>query len=226
MKRWLVSLPAAALFSCVAFGSNIVLNPGFETGDFTNWTNTNGNWEVETSSGGVVPHSGTYYADTGCVGAPCLTTGADGAFFFQDLPTTIGDTYTISFWYDLGNTTCTDECVGEGPSDDPNDTFAELEATWGATTIFNVIADDVPDQGWVNFTINAVATSTSTQLEFFGRQDPAQLGVDDVCVDLAGGSCGGEAAVPEPAALLLSGSGLAGFGFLALQRRRRFLKRG
>jgi hypothetical protein len=55
-------------------------------------------WAVVTDT----PHSGTYDADTGCVGATCISTPI--AFLFQDFCTTPGATYTFSFWYDLGPT--------------------------------------------------------------------------------------------------------------------------
>jgi hypothetical protein len=212
MKKLLLLLSIAALLSSAALGSNLVLNPGFETGDFTNWTLRTGiptPWGVTTVGDSVSPHTGSYFADGTCVGAGCLD-NSSGSYFYQDLPTLPGDTYTISFWYDLGDT-----IVGGGG-------LAELKVGWGLGPLFilDATADDQPDQGWVHFTINEMATSAGTQLVFLGRQDPATLGVDDVCVDLAGGACGNAAVSPEPDSLVLSGCGLARIGFLALRRSR------
>jgi hypothetical protein len=205
MKNWLLPLSLAALLPCACFGNNIVANPGFETGDLTAWTTDD--WPAVNTAGGLVPHSGSYLADSACEGSVCLNP-ATGAYLYQDLSTTTGTAYTISFWYDMGDTVC----VGCASA------FAELRVQWGSTIIFDTTANDQPDAGWVNFTITETATSGSMELEFLGRQDPGFLGIDDVCVDVAGGACGSSSAVPEPTSLLLSGASLAGFALVALKR--------
>ena len=70
---------AALLLLVVLFSTGSVLraglvtNGGFASGDFTGWTQ--GGWYVETSNLGITgPHSGNYYADTGCVGSDWITT--------------------------------------------------------------------------------------------------------------------------------------------------------
>jgi len=209
LRKWM--LPFAVLFSTAAFGTNIVQNPGFELGDFTGWTAVG--FTVSTGVEGVVPHSGTFYADTGCPGANCINVPTSS--ILQVLATTSGDTYTISFWYDLGNTFCT--ICTPGPPDDPSNTFAELKVLWGGVTILDATQNDLPDAGYVLFTANVLATSNSMQLQFLGRQDPAQLGVDDVCVTAFGGDCSAPI-VPEPTPLLLSAAGIAALGILALRR--------
>src|SRR5579872_6551918 len=74
-----------------AAGANVVANPGFESG-LTDWTGS-----ADWGSGNFAVHSGTLEAYTQCVGAPCIT--GPTSFLYQDLATTAGQTYDLSFWY-------------------------------------------------------------------------------------------------------------------------------
>jgi hypothetical protein len=206
MRVGFVALSMGLVCASAAFAGNIVLNPGFETGDFTSWTGGN-RWEVATNDD-VFPHSGSFYADTGCVGAGCI---AGSATFSQTLTTVIGQNYTFSFFYDLGETSDGEE----------GDDFAELVAQWNGATVLDATATDVPDAGYVLFSVNEIASSTSSTIQFFGRQDPDELGVDDVCVDLAGGACAGQSGVPEPGSMFLFGGGLAVLALFGARRRSR-----
>ena len=214
MRKWL--LLTAVLCSPVAFGTNLIQNPGFELGSFSGWTVSD--WAIETGTDGLVPNSGTFYADSGCAVSTCISGPA--SFIFQTLATTSGQTYTVSFWYDLGFTNCGGGCVPVLP-DDPNGTLSELQVLWGGATLLDAVqSTPQPNAGWVLFTANVLATSNSMTLEFLGRQDPARLGIDDVCVDVVGGVCG---AVPEPPGFVLSCTGIAALGMLGLYTR--FLRR-
>jgi hypothetical protein len=60
----------------LSIGQNIVLNGGFETGDFTDWTlNTNGvqgDTIVDNGGTGISPHAGNYYAAFGKMGLSAI----------------------------------------------------------------------------------------------------------------------------------------------------------
>ena len=192
-----VSVPAA-------FGANIVLNPGFETGDFTDWGN-NG-WFVDTS-GGLNPNgpfAGSYFASTGCVGTTCITNdvGAQspqGAWIYQDLATTASTAYTLSFEFSSDGTPMELQVLWDGN--------VALDLTGLAAGPYNL------------YTVGGlVATSSTTRLEFLGRQDPGYNAVEGVCVSTST-DCSTASAVPEPVSFALTGFGLAALGLARFRRR-------
>src|SRR5579875_1131823 len=122
-------LPAIALALGLAANSpaaNLVTNGDFETGDLTGWTaSTNAaNWSVfsaATSPNGKSPSSGTYFVQAGCIGDDCINgTPAQQDFLFQDIATTPGDSYTLTFAFESSGTPM------------------ELEVLFGGDTVFDL----------------------------------------------------------------------------------------
>jgi hypothetical protein len=163
----------------------------------------------------VVAHAGMFYADTGCDAPACISDPT--LAFSQTLTTVAGQNYTFSFFYDLGNSTC-NGCSGS--PDDPTDSLSELVAQWNGTTVLDAAVHNQPDGGYVLFSVTEMATSISTTISFSGRQDPAHLGVDDVCVDLTSGTCPVASGVPEPGSMFLFSGGLTALALAAYARRR------
>ena len=181
-----------------ASAANVVQNPGFETGDFTDWTAQY--WAVTTGYSGEVPFAGSYYAYTGCVGASCIT-GASfpQASLSQTLATTAGRTYTLTFEFMTLYGT-------------PN----ELDVLWNGASVLDL--GPVGTLGVISsyglYTVlNLSAISSSSTLTFLGRQDPGYDALDNVDVELSG--TGG---VPEPSTWLLMGGAL--LPLLRAARRR------
>lgn len=89
MKK-IYSFLAASLLSTGIFAQNLVVNPSFESG-LSNWT-------TGPSTSYTTPTLVTTDANTGTnsaqYSAVTATTG-----FYQEVPVTAGNTYTISFWY-------------------------------------------------------------------------------------------------------------------------------
>jgi hypothetical protein len=201
-QRYRVGFVAALFISALAvsspaLASNIVLNPGFETDDLAPWVGNGSSntlpWGTTGPSGDA--HTGQFYASMACVGPQCMTPDPDsnGAWLYQDLVTTPGGTYDLSFWY------TPDAAV-------PND-FAVL---WNGVQVLDILNSNTGFTFHLFTVSGLVAPGATTRLEFLGRQDRGFNGLDDVCVDRPGGECAGATAVPEPTSLVLLGSGLVG----------------
>ena len=128
-----VNLSLAAPASDGASGE-LVANGGLETGDFTGWTQT-GN----TGFTGVDMAS----AHSGMFGAFFGPTGSNG-FITQDLTTTVGNLYDLTFWLDSDGGT-------------PN----HFEVSWDGAVVDSI--DDAPEMPYTLFRYpGLVATATST----------------------------------------------------------------
>jgi hypothetical protein len=142
-------------------GPNIVTNGGFETGDFSNWTQVGNITETEVRCQPPAlfptPPEGNCEAFFGPF-------GSDGGIT-QALNTLTGRSYNVSFdlWSDGGT-----------PSD--------FSAFFGGTQLISVV--DRPRGPFGAFSFNLPATSTSTTLAFNFRNDSGFLAFDAVSVSL------------------------------------------
>jgi hypothetical protein len=120
LSRVLVTLVVGAGLASTA-AANLVVNPGFETGNFTGWTQIG-----DTTFTGVdtlSAHSGSFGADMGPIGSL--------GFISQDLAAVAGATYDLTFWLAniadrFGNVT-------------PN----RFEASWNGSVIPASVLDNV-----------------------------------------------------------------------------------
>jgi hypothetical protein len=193
-------LGATMLCAAPACAAELVTNGGFEADPadgsaITSWTVT---------GSGVIDDQ--IFVNTGSHDAAFLDTADDPAngVLSQDLATTAGTDYQLSFWL-------LDE------ASDPGDTFT---VSFGGFT--TVITGDQPGPFFGSvFTFDVAGsniTGASTTLSFQGGLDPATqnfqpINLDDVSV--TGAAAG---VVPEPAAWTLMLSGFFGIGW-ALRRR-------
>ena len=150
--------------------TNLVINGGFETGDFTGWT----------LSGSVAPLSygpQVFVINTAQGGQSAGgfgPVGSDGTLS-QDIQTTAGQHYTLDFW--LAN-------ASGGPND--------FTVKWSGQTLLALVNQSA--QGYTEYTFDVVGTSGTSNLEFDFRQDPSHWSLDSISVTAVGSQA---PAVPE-----------------------------
>jgi hypothetical protein len=200
MKLKLLALTVLAAGSLGISGiasANLLTNGDFETGSFSGWT-TSG-----LTCSGV--GSGFSAATGGCVGydtdtgphsgaaAAYLGTAAGGGVISQSFATVAGDTYLVDFFLATG-------AYQQAAS--PN----SLVVNAGGNVLLSIVNGAA--QGFVHYSYEFLATSSTSSLVFTHGNQPSFFTLDDVSVT----------SVPEPSSLLLMGLGLAGFAFFARRR--------
>lgn len=131
-------------------GSNLVHNGGFETGNFNGWAISGNTGYTNVNT---LEHSGHYAAHLGPI-------GSDG-FLTQHISTAAGQSYVLDFWLQHDG--------GSG-----ND-FSVL---WNGAALLSL--NEVSGQSYTHYTYEVTATSSTTDLVFEYRQDPAYWNLDDV----------------------------------------------
>jgi uncharacterized repeat protein (TIGR03803 family) len=159
-----------------------ILNGGFETGTFTNWTESGDYYYSGVATGSKYAHAGKYGA--------ALETGGAMGFLSQTLSTTLGAVYLISFWLDSPSSTT------------PN----EFQVSWNGNTLLD--KTNLGAIGWTNIQLTAKATAANTTLQFGYLNSYFYFGLDEISVELEGSARPGIAQIAQSGAnLVLSGSG-------------------
>ena len=138
--------------------ANLVTNGDFETGDFTGWTVTPAATNSLIFVTNLPPAHDTQ-------GAAFAAYGSDFDSISQSLATTPGNFYDLSFFYEVQNLGSPDN---------------EFKVFFNGILVFDN-PNAIPGFGTFTFT-NLQATSSSTILEFQGRNPPSYDFLDDVTV--------------------------------------------
>jgi hypothetical protein len=137
--------------------AELVVNGGFETGDFTGWT------AYYTPSGSDM-YVGSNYPHSGLHQALFAASGQYDDSIMQSLTTVPGQSYKIDFW------------LAHPFTDSSN----EFVAIWNAFPLLSLTPASY--FGYTEYTFTKVATDTTTILQFAGRDAPAYFYLDDVSV--------------------------------------------
>jgi hypothetical protein len=199
MKLLTISIIFAGACLAPVHASNLVLNPGFETGDFSSWNVTLAAHGTDLDVNGV-PNTGTSSAAFGG------TTPGSYDTIAQSFNTVAGGSYTFSFFLQVNGGSEEGESARDIPAIDP---IADFQAFWNGNMVLDSSLGNTGDFDFTKFSFTVTATGNDT-IAFSGYNVPAHYYLDDVSVDKG---------TPEPATWALLGSGLAAFG--AIRRRAR-----
>ena len=204
MKRvMLMVVGLGLLLGGQARAGNLIVNGGFETGDFSGWTLlpdpiVHDEWTLVTSANyGITPYEGTYFATF----SNYAYEGASG--FDQTVATVPGQNYVLSFWYTTS------------PDASANNQFT---VTWDSTTLVNMTDFASLNGIWENFTFTVTGTGSDT-VTFSGFENSYADGLDDVTLN--------PRSIPEPSSLVVAMTALPMciVGYRWAQRRRQSLRR-
>lgn len=157
------TLRYAALLACLALASSararagMIVNGGFETGDFTGWTTVPAGSGSDFGVDDSLPHNGGHEAFFAGISI--------GSYdeFSQSVPTVAGTNYAITFWV---------SSIGSGPAD--------LQVDWDGNRILDILNPDAFD--YTRYAFTEIASSSSTPLSFQGYDFFNGILIDDVDV--------------------------------------------
>jgi hypothetical protein len=191
-RAFLVLVVAMVILDAVGqTRADLIVNGGFETGDFAGWTINANSTAVVSNHDNFLPHSGQYFAILG--NYPGL------GMLSQDISDTAGQNYDLSMW------------VGSD-GNRPN----EFKVEWNNTVLYDQtnLPDTRSNSDQYNLWSFTVAGTGSDTLTLF-EESRNFLALDDVSLSPKAAS-----AVPEPSNLTLFCMASVGFAALARVRRK------
>lgn len=153
----LLAIALSSLLGAPTVRANLIINGGFETGNFSGWTLNNGTYAYT-------------HVSLGGRGGPLDYADYSGGLYSMDwisqtIGTTVGASYLIRLYLDS-----------------PGGSITEFKVLFGQTQL--VDSWDMGNSGgWKLFEWTATASTTSTPLAIGLRHDPSHFRLDDISVE-------------------------------------------
>jgi VCBS repeat-containing protein len=160
---------------------NLVVNGGFETGDFSGWSLGNdagkgntiginflvGSASAENQGSGDMAHHGLAEALFGGIGDDVTLSQS------QTVATNAGEHYTVDFWV-MNDTSASPGENGAGAND--------FSASWNGVALMPTIVDAARSSSYTEYEFNVTGVAGHSTLEFSARNDDGYWNLDDVSV--------------------------------------------
>ena len=155
VKKLTVTTLLVAAFATQSAFANLISNGGFEAGTFAGWTSIDAANQPNHFVQNSLPHTGIYAAWLGA-------DGGEDDMIFQNIGTTAGDKYLLSFFLDRSHSVT-------------GHFLAEIDGN----TVLNVAGGP----GYQEYDFTFTATGPTTQILFAGNTVPSFYLLDDVSVE-------------------------------------------